>query len=149
MRLTTQPANPRSVASALGLGTLAFGALPAILPRQFARLFGFPTLDDTVASAFRAVGVRDAVMGMGLWSASAHGGNYAPWVLARLLTDAGDTLAIALTVATNPRVRRNARFVALGAVALGATLADGALFWRARQTDAARGPTSEVASASA
>lgn len=121
---------PRPLAAALGLGTVAFGLLPVVLPRQFARLFGFPALDPTLATAFRSVGVRDVVLGMGLWSAAAHGGNFAPWLLARLLSDGGDTLAIALAAASGAR---QPRFLALGALALGATLADGALYLLARQ----------------
>ena len=39
----------------------------------------------------RSLGVRDVVMGIGLWSAAAHGGKYLPWLLARILVDGGDT----------------------------------------------------------
>jgi Domain of unknown function (DUF4267) len=115
----------RHLVAGLGLGTLLFGVAPLVAPRQFARLFGFCPPDPAVASVMRSVGLRDAVMGLGLWSAAVHGGTYAPWLLARTLTDGGDTLAVSLAVA---RGARNPRFVALGALALGATLVDAALY---------------------
>lgn len=146
MRMTLPSPNPRRGAAALGLGVLAFGVLPLVLPRQFARLFGFPELTGSTASVFRSVGAREVVMGMGLWSASAHGGNYAPWLLARLLVDGGDTLAIGLAAGGNQTGARHPRFLALGAVALGATVVDGALYWLARQAGADDGTQSEGAS---
>ncbi len=120
----------RPLVAALGLGTLAFGMLPILAPRQFAHLFGHPAPDPAVTSMMRSLGVRDAVMGIGLWSAATHGGRYAPWLLARLLTDAGDTASVALAVATGAR---RPRFLALGGLALGATAADAAMYWAARQ----------------
>jgi len=115
----------RHLVAGLGLGTLFFGVAPLVAPRQFARLFGFHPPDPAVASVMRSVGLRDAVMGMGLWSAAVHGGKYGPWLLARTLTDGGDTLAVSLAVACGAR---NPRFVALGALALVATIVDAALY---------------------
>lgn len=120
----------RPLVAVLGLGTLAFGILPILAPRQFAHLFGLAAPDPAVMSMMRSLGVRDAVMGIGLWSAATHGGRYAPWLLARLLTDVGDTASVALAVAAGGR---NPRFLALGGLALGATAVDAAMYWAARQ----------------
>ena len=124
----------RRVAAALGLATLAFGVTPILAPDRFARLFGFATPDLATASMMRSLGLRDAVMGLGLWSAAAHGGKYAPWLLARTLTDVGDTLAVGIAAG---RGWRNARFLGLGALALGAAAFDAALYAAARRTDKA------------
>jgi hypothetical protein len=120
----------RQVAAGLGLATALFGMTPIVLPQQFARLFGFSTPDPATASLMRSLGVRDAVAGMGLWSAAAHGGKYTPWLLGRLLTDGGDALAITLAAA---RGERNPRFLMLGALALGAALFDAGLYLAARR----------------
>lgn len=127
----------RPLVAALGLGTLAFGILPMLAPRQFAHLFGLPAPDPAVTSMMRSLGVRDVVMGIGLWSAAAHGGRYAPWLLARLLIDVGDTASVALAVAAGVR---HPRFLALGGLALGATAVDAAMYWAARQLADARLP---------
>ena len=116
----------RALAQALGLATVGFGAAAFAAPRFFSRLFG---LDDpsepTVAAAYRSVGARDIAIGLGLWSAAAHGGKYAPWVLARMLCDSGDTAAALLAIA---RGERNARFLGLTGLAAGAS-AFGAWLW--------------------
>lgn len=119
----------RPLSAALGMGTLIFGAMPVLAPRQFARLFGFPSPDPAIVSMVRSLGVRDLVMGMGLWSAATHGGKYAPWLLARSLVDAGDTVSVGLAVAAGVR---NPRFVALGALALGATAVEVAMYTATR-----------------
>jgi hypothetical protein len=131
MKITIEEERLRQVAAALGLGTVAFGITPLVAPRVFARLCGFTTPDPATASMMRSLGLRDIVMGMGLWSAASHGGKYAPWLLARTLTDGGDTLAVGLAVAQGTR---NIRFIGLGALALGAVLFDGALYWAARRS---------------
>ena len=119
----------RRIAGALGLATVAFGATPLAAPAVFARLFGFPKPDASTAAMMRSLGVRDIVMGMGLWSAAAHDGNYVPWLLARTLTDGGDVLAVGIGAGAG---HRNARFLALGALALGAAAGDGVLWRQAR-----------------
>ena len=121
----------RNLAAALGLSLVAFGVVPLIAPRPFAWLFGFERPNAEVASMIRSVGVRDAVMGMGLWSAAAHGGKYAPWLLARILSDGGDAVAIGIAAAQG---KRQPRFLGLGALALGAALADAALWMLARRS---------------
>jgi hypothetical protein len=121
----------RSLAASLGVGVCLFGAAPLLAPGVFARLFGFAAPDPASASMMRSLGLRDAVMGLGLWSAATHGGKYAPWLLARALTDGGDTLAVALAVGAG---HRNPRFITLGLLALGAGLVDAALYWTARRS---------------
>jgi hypothetical protein len=120
----------RRLAAGLGLALLAFGALPAVAPKPFAWLFGLDQPTPETASMIRSIGVRDAVMGVGLWSAAAHGGNYAPWLLARILSDGGDSVAVGVAAAQG---QRHPRFLGLGALALAATLADGALWLLARR----------------
>lgn len=115
----------REIAAGVGLSLVAFGALPVIAPRPFARLFGFAIPDVATASMMRSLGVRDALMGVGLWSAASHGGKYLPWLLARTLTDGGDTLAVGLAVAQG---KRDPRFIGLGALALVATIGEAALY---------------------
>ena len=117
----------RRLAATLGLATAAFGVTPLVAPAIFARLFGFPKPETSTAAMMRSLGVRDVVMGMGLWSAAAHGGKYAPWLLARALTDAGDTLAVGVAASAG---WRNGRFLALGGLALSAAALD-ALLYRA------------------
>ena len=120
----------RRAALGLGLATLAFGIPPLVAPRRFARMFGFTEPDAGTASMMRSLGVRDVVMGMGLWSAAAHDGNFAPWLLARTLTDGGDALAIGWAAGAG---WRNWRFLGLGALALGATALDATLYAAARR----------------
>jgi hypothetical protein len=115
----------RQLVAVIGLGTIAFGAVPVVAPRWFSRLFGFPLPDVTTTSVIQSLGVRDAVMGVGLWSAAAHGGNFLPWLLARALTDTGDGLAVGVAVA---RGARHPRFIALGALALSAAVTEAALY---------------------
>jgi hypothetical protein len=120
----------RPLATGLGLGTIAFGVFPLALPTVFASLFGFPARDPATISMMRSIGLRDAVMGMGLWSAAAHGGKYAPWLLARTLTDGGDTVAVAIAAAQS---KRNPRLLALGAIALAASASELTLYLATRR----------------
>jgi uncharacterized protein DUF4267 len=119
----------RTIAAGIGVSMVIFGALPALAPRPFARLFGFASPDAATGSMVRSLGARDVVMGVGLWSAASHGGKYLPWLLSRALVDSGDTLAVGLAVAQG---KRDPRFLALGALALGAALTEVALYAVAR-----------------
>ncbi|MBV9357935.1 MAG: DUF4267 domain-containing protein [Chloroflexi bacterium] len=125
-----QHARLRQLASGLGLGSMAFGAAPILAPRFFAQLFGLKTaLDPTASVAVRSVGVRDLVIGIGLWSAASHGGRYAPWVLARALSDTGDALACAVALAQGAD---RPGFKSLAALAAGAAAGGFALWLAAR-----------------
>jgi len=122
----------RRATTALGIATALFGIAPALAPTFFARLFGLPAEGGPAAlAAIRSVGIRDAVMGLGLVSAAVHGGRIAPWLLARTLVDAGDAITVSLALAKGGG---NPRLVALGALAFGATIVDHALWHAARGT---------------
>jgi hypothetical protein len=121
----------RRLATALGVGTTIFGVWPALAPRGFARTFGLPTDGGPATlAALRSVGVRDAVTGVGLCSAAMHGGKYAPWLLSRLLVDAGDALIMALACRQGGG---NRQMAALGLLALGAAGLDAALWQAAKR----------------
>ncbi|HEX2036029.1 MAG TPA: hypothetical protein VHS99_17755 [Chloroflexota bacterium] len=123
----------RRLVAGLGAGSVVFGVAPALAPRFFARLFGLDAVTPAAAVAVRSVGVRDAVLGLGLWAVAVQGGYYLPWLLARLVCDAGDTLAVALAVRAGAR---QPRFLALGGLALGAATTGAYLFRAARHLSA-------------
>ena len=120
----------RQFAAVLGLGAAAFGALPMAAPGFFGRLFGLDARrQPAVEAAIRSVGVRDLVLGLGLWSAAVHGGNFRPWLLSRTLSDTGDTLATFIAICQGAR---NPRFLALSLLALAAS-ATGSALWLAER----------------
>jgi Domain of unknown function (DUF4267) len=119
--------NLARLVAALGVGTVVFGAAPLVAPRFFGRAFGIASAEDpTVATAIRSVGARDLVIGVGLLRAleaqDAHA--VGDWLLARVACDAADTLGVSIAVA---RGARSSGFLALGGLALGATLVGGVL----------------------
>jgi len=104
----------------MGASTIAFGIWPVVAPRSFARLFDLPVQHDPrLLAMVRSVGARDAALGAGLWLAARQGGPYEGWLLSRIASDAGDSLAIALAAAQGSR---QPRFLGLGALAIGATV---------------------------
>jgi hypothetical protein len=120
----------RALIRAFGLGTLLFGIGPTLAPRWFGRLFDLPvSSDERLLVMVRSVGVRDATIGLGLLLAAQSPAARSPWLTARIAADAGDTLAVGLAVL---RGARQPRFVALGALALSATLTGVGLRWLAR-----------------
>ena len=97
----------RRRARLLGLAAIGFGLPMALTPRFAGRLFGVtPAADPTVTIIVRATGARELILGVGLWSAATHGGNYLPWLLARWLSDAGDATAVLLALRAGARGRR-------------------------------------------
>jgi hypothetical protein len=116
----------------LGAGALAFGVLPAVWPSRFGRWCGIAHADTpTVATAIRSVGVRDAVIGLGLWRAvQRNEASWPAWLVARAACDTGDTLAVALAVWAGARDRR---FLGLGGLALAAAVYGWALVLRTRE----------------
>ena len=127
----------RQFAGGLGLGAAGFGVLPLIAPGWFGRQFGLETRRQPAAeTAFRSVGIRDVVLGLGLWSAAAHGGKFAPWLLARALSDTGDTIATWLAIRQGAR---SPRFIALSFLALAAA-ATGSVLWLAARQLSPRSP---------
>jgi hypothetical protein len=129
----------RSLAGGIGLSVAAFGVLPAVAPAFFAKILGPDKPDALLATLTRILGVRDMVMGIGLWSAAAHGGRYLPHLLSRALVDTGDTVATGLAIAQG---KRDPGFIALGAIAAGVAAADIALYIALRAQNA-RQPKSE------
>lgn len=120
--------NTRLLATGLGIGSVVFGALPAAFPARFVWLFGIASAEHpTVATAIRSVGVRDVIIGVGLqWAArDRNDKTLRRWLLARAAADAGDAVAVSLAVAAGAR---SPRFLALGGLALGATLIGFSLF---------------------
>ena len=112
---------------------MAFGVLPAVWPSRFGRWCGIAAANDpTVATAIRSVGVRDAVIGLGLWRATQRNdASWPVWLLARAACDTGDTLAVALAITRGGA--RDPRFLGLGGLALAAAVYGWALVVRARE----------------
>ena len=126
----------RTLATGLGAVSIGIGGLLALTPRLSGRVFGLPVgRQPTAPVMFRAAGVRDVVINVGLISAAQHGGNYRPWLLARALSDAGDVLAVLLAALAGAR---DPRTYGLGAVALVHTAVD-LLLWRAARRAARPG----------
>ncbi len=121
----------------LGAVSAGIGGMLALAPRLSGHLFGLAIgRESTAPVMFRAAGVRDLVVNAGLISAARHGGNYAPWLLARALSDAGDVVAVLLAALAGAR---HPRTYGLGLVALVHTAID-LLLWRAaRRTGARKG----------
>ncbi len=112
---------------ALAVGTILFGLFPAIFPAAFAKYFGIAAGENpTVATAIRSVGIRDAMIGIGLVRSLQVGdpGAIRQWLLARAASDAGDAIAVGLAVAAG---ERNPRFLVLGSLAAGAAVVGGVL----------------------
>src|SRR5215218_1440778 len=123
----------RALIRLYGLGTLLFGIGPTFAPRWFSRLFDLPvSSDERLLVMVRSVGVRDATIGLGLVLTAARPSAYRPWLTARVAADAGDTLAVGLAVF---RGARQPRFIALGAIALSATLTGFVVRWLTRADD--------------
>jgi hypothetical protein len=119
--------NLARLATALGVGTVVFGAAPLVAPGFFGRLFGIQSANEpSVATAIRSVGARDLVIGAGLLRALERQDAQAvgDWLLARVACDAADTVGVSIAVARGARSRG---FLALGGLALGATLIGGVL----------------------
>lgn len=122
----------RQLTIGLGLGTIAFAAVPLIFPRRFAQWFGIPLTDSPAADvAIRSVSARDVISGIGLVSAAAIGGRVAPWLLARTLIDGSDAVAVGIAVASGAS---NFRLILLGAIALAAAATDLTLYLKSKST---------------
>jgi hypothetical protein len=121
----------RQLSALLGLGAAGLGAPAIVAPAFFGRLFGMDVAGQpAVQTVFRSVGARDLAMGVGLWSAAVHGSNFAPWLLARALSDSGDTLATLIAIRQGAR---SPRFIALSLLALVASATGWSLWFAARE----------------
>lgn len=138
--MTLSDGQTRRLAAGLGLSLLAFGAFSIVAPRPFARLFGFHEPDAEAITMLRSIGMRDVAMGAGLAEAAARGKPYAAWLLARAVADGGDAAAISIAATQG---KHDARFMALGGMALAATLADTALWALARRKPSPPAPHPE------
>ena len=117
----------RQLTLGLSLGTIAFGVVPFLWPRFFARQFGIPLTESRASDVMvRSIGARDAISGIGILSATLHGGRVAPWLLARALADGTDALEIGFACLSGAR---DVRLMLLGAMAAGATVVD-VFLWR-------------------
>jgi hypothetical protein len=126
----------------MGGATLLFGVVPCVFPAWFARLFALPVESDPrLLMMVRSVGARDAAIGAGLLITGLQHGGYAPWLLARVAADAGDSLAVALAIRSGAR---QPRFVGLGLLAVAATLT-GVILQRLAEPERA-GPQASSAS---
>ena len=107
------------------------GVIRAISHKRLARWCGIANANEqTVAHAIRSVGVRDAILGFGLWRAvQRNDASWPAWLLARTVADTGDTLAVALAIKNGAR---DQRFLGLGGLALAAAVYGWALVFRAR-----------------
>lgn len=133
------PKQLRDSTMLLAISTIGFSLLPVVMPRTFASVFGLPAPGghDGVVP-IQSVGARDVVSGIGMISATMHGGRVAPWLLGRLLSDVTDVLWIVLAFL---RGTRSPRLAALGAMALGAAVADFVLY---RNYKSASGSSGEI-----
>lgn len=130
--MVVPPEKLRQLTLALGATTTGFGLVGYLFPDWLVRAFGLSSEKAPTAEVLvRSVCARDAVSGLGILSATWHGGRVAPWLLARLLADVGDAVAVSLAVV---RGARNLRLLALGALAVGAALADFLLYTSHRAT---------------
>ena len=121
----------RVATTALGAATALFGLWPLVAPGSFARVFGISTQGGpTTLLAIRSVGTRDLVMGAGLISAAVHGGKITPWLLARALTDGLDATSVGIALARGGGTHKGLPL--LGALAVGATVVDAALWWASK-----------------
>jgi uncharacterized protein YjeT (DUF2065 family) len=134
------PTRLRPMTLGLGVGTIVFGLVPFVFPRFFAKAFDLPMTESPAADVvIRSVSARDVISGIGILSAVMHGGRVGPWLLARTLTDATDTLAITIAWLAGAR---SLRLFALGAIAVGATAVDVVLYLAHKSEAARSGPTS-------
>lgn len=124
--LQLSPRQLRAATVFLAIGTIGFGGVPIVAPRQFAALFGLPApLGSAGDVPIQSVGARDVVSGIGLLSAAIHRGRVTPWLLGRLLSDATDAVWV---LAALVRGARSARLASLGLIAVGAAVVDFTLY---------------------
>ncbi|MGH9173457.1 MAG: hypothetical protein ACRD1H_03815 [Vicinamibacterales bacterium] len=123
----------RSLAGSHGMGAISFGTFQLLLPGVFGRLFAFPgRYDRRVIWLIRMLGLRDILLGVGIVSSAGERyGSYAPWMLARALSDGADAVGVGLTVA---RGTRHPRFVFLNVLAVLSALYGALLFLGAQRS---------------
>ncbi|MFN2555611.1 MAG: hypothetical protein ABR592_01850 [Nitriliruptorales bacterium] len=109
-------------ATRVGLGTL-FLVAPSFVARAWV---GEGAAEPAVKALARALGVRDAALGLGALIALEHGESPRGWLEASALADAGDAVATLAGWRELPTLRRWLALVAsVSAAYLGARLARG------------------------
>ena len=110
----------------IGLGATLFGLVPMVAPRYFCRMFDLPIDNSPAADVIvRSVSSRDMINGIGIISATIHGGRVGPWLISRAVADGTDAATIALAFASGAR---GWRFALLGGLAAAGTFADVVLY---------------------
>jgi hypothetical protein len=111
----------RQIARWLACGRIAVGAGMTVLPgRAGGTWFGAASRQPIVKTAVRALGVRDALIGVGTLRALEEGEPVRPWLLAGALADGVDAVA---TVVAYRHLPKRRRFLVL-AIATTATVAN-------------------------
>jgi hypothetical protein len=110
-------ASLRRITGFLGMGALATGVFTLLAPDLYAWLTGGSTDGKPgMRAIYRSVAFRDIGTGAGLWSASAHDGKIAPWLLVRAIAHGGDALATLLAILGGNRDGRTIGFALMSAV---------------------------------
>lgn len=114
----------RQVARFLCLGRVAIGAALVLAPgRAGAGWIGPSSQDPTVKVALRALGVRDAAIGIGAYQALGEGSPAGRWIRAGVLSDTVDAAAtVAAFRHLGARRALPVLAIAAGAAVLGARL---------------------------
>ena len=115
----------RQIARFLAYGRIVIGTALVIAPgRAGDRWFGPSAYDPTVKVAIRALGVRDAALGIGAAQALADGTPVGPWVRAGMLSDVVDCVSTVIALkAIGPRRAIPAAIIAGSAAVIGARIA--------------------------
>lgn len=120
------PMDERQVTRFLAFGRVAIGSALVVLPGPAGAGWIGPSAHEPATKvALRALGVRDAVLGIGALQAISQGTPVRPWVQAGVLSDVVDLAASVLAVrAIGLRRTLTVAVVAGTAAALGARIAD-------------------------
>jgi hypothetical protein len=109
----------RVALGALAGGRVVGGLTFLLAPRTAARTWIGASADAPgVAALTRALGVRDALIGVGGLEAVARGGKVRPWFMAGAMSDAVDAVATVLAWRSLPKRNRAAAVVIAGAAAI-------------------------------
>ena len=110
---------PRRIATFIGFGRLAFGLAMIFRPAAIGRSWlGSDAEGKGGQTAMRAIGVRDAALGLGLLMALRRGRPLRGWVEAGLMADVGDALATAGTFGSLPMPGKAVTLALAGGTAL-------------------------------
>jgi hypothetical protein len=109
----------RIAAGAVAGARVAGGLSFLLLPRRAARSWVGATADAPGATALtRALGVRDALIGVGGVEAVARGGKIRPWLMAGAMSDAVDAIATVLAWRQLPKPNRAVAVLVAGSAAV-------------------------------